>query len=92
MIDLLYLSLLPIAVLLFALVCHLRRPGKVDMVDGEVVRSALVRRVQPGRFDPLRVNRKVRRPSARLEAASAGPVDEAAEFLYAEAERLGRSG
>jgi hypothetical protein len=84
-----YLSLLPIAVLLVALVCHLRRPGKPVVVDGEVVRSALVRRVQPGRFDPLRVNVRTR-PGARLEAASAGPVDEAAEFLYAEAERLGR--
>jgi hypothetical protein len=69
--TLLYLSLLPIAVLLAALVCHVRRPGKVDMVGEEVVRSALVRRVQPGRFDPLRVNVRTR-PGARLEAASAG--------------------
>jgi hypothetical protein len=59
MIDLLdLLSLLPLAILLFALVCHVRRPGKPVMVGEEVVRSALVRRVQPGRFDPLRVNRR----------------------------------
>jgi hypothetical protein len=40
--DLLYL-LLPIAVLHVAHVSHLRRPGKVDMVDEEVVRATLAR-------------------------------------------------
>jgi hypothetical protein len=37
-----YLSLLPIAVLV-ALLCHVRRPGKVDMVGDEVVRATVAR-------------------------------------------------
>jgi hypothetical protein len=58
-----YLSLLPLAVLLFALVCHLRRPGKPGDL-GETERACDRRRrqsrvlgVQAG-FDPLRGNRR----------------------------------